>query len=429
MVYIEAFLLYVAVVLFMFVVLFGGAVFLYMLFGQLKLFFVKEDVTWEREKEFLYKLVKNRFFKFLILAYFATFTFFYINKAVDYFGVDRAYPKAKAYKIVADLILFDYDFFIANRNLYYRPIGLKFIKPYQKIQNYLMQKGFQYIPKDDAERAIWKYEYFYSQYVRAMAAPIDFEKLSPNDLGYILRIGGHPTIYKPTAKEMLIEVEYLLDMLMNNPMKDKRYDKVERYTTTILFSEWWQKFSFLHYTLGVRTVDEEQSKEYTRIEYQWTDDKKYLARLKRLSHWLDVTKEKFDTSKQLQKERKRHKLLYPDLMGLRVYFEMKLTYVDLLYKTFTCKMDNLQDYMKKRKDFIDYYKISNFKELSWKERTYAEGLVRYGQNGTIVYVLHNFCKVDKNKLKFKENMADSTHNRIPLTRIVASKPVSSIKAS
>ena len=415
MAYIESFLLYIAVVLFMFVVLFGGAVFLYMLFGQLKLFFVKEDVTWEREKEFLYKLVKNRFFKFLILAYFATFTFFYINKAVDYFGVDRAYPKAKAYKIVADVVLFNYDFFIANRNLYYRPIGLKFIEPYQKIQNYLMQKGFQYIPKDDAERAIWTYEYFYSQYVRAMAAPIDFEKLSPNDLGYILRIGGHPTIYKPEAKEMLIEVEYLLDMLMNNPMKDKRYDKVERYTTTILFSEWWEKFSFLHYTLGVRTVDEEQSKEYTRIEYQWTDDKKYLARLKRLSHWLDVTKEKFDTLKQLQKESKRHKLLYPDLMGLRVKFMSNLTYADMLNGgAIVCSNGYLQQYLKYKIEFVKYAKTDRvYKKMNWHERWISEKLADHNLED---YLLNEFCDVDAKDLEIDGDILSYENGTINKTK-------------
>ena len=74
-----------------------------------------------------------------------------------------------------------------------------------------MKKGFEYIPKEDAERAIWKYELYYANYVRAMAAPIDFEKLTYDDLRYILNIGGHTTIYKPKAKEMLIEVEHLLE--------------------------------------------------------------------------------------------------------------------------------------------------------------------------------------------------------------------------
>ena len=405
MIYLETFLLYVVGVLFMFVVLFGGAIVLYMFFGQFKLFFSTEEVTVQKEKEFLFSLIKNKIFKFIILAYFSIFSFFYISQVIDYFGENRAYPQAKAYKIVADLVSFHYEFFIAHRNLYYRPIGLKFIKPYQKVQNYLMQKAFKYIPKDDAERAIWKYEYFYSQYVRARIAPIDFAKLDYKDLRYIINIGGHTTIYKPKAKDMLIEVEHLLDMLINNTMKDKYYDEVNRYTTTILFGEWWEKFSFLHYTLGVRTVHEEMTKEYRKIKFQWTDDKEYLKRLKKISLWLDVTKDKFDTSKELKNEKKNHKLLYPDLMGLRVNFNMKLAYADLLSKPFSCKMDSLINYTAKRKEFKDYASGSFFKRLSWKESTYSEGIVRYGQNGTVVYILHNFCKVSEKEIKYKDSIS------------------------
>ena len=324
---------------------------------------------------------------------------------MTYFSKDRAYPQAKAYKIDADLISFYFDFFIVDRNLYYRPIGLKFIKPYEGIQNYFMKKGFEYIPKEDGERAIWKYELYYANYIRAMVAPIDFEKLTPDDLGYILRIGGHTTIYKPKAKQMLKEVEHLLDMLINNPMKDKRYDMVERYTTTILFSEWWQKFSFLHYTLGVRTVDEEMSKQYNEIKIKWTEDKTYLKRLKHLSDWLDTVKRKIYNSKVLQEEMKRHKLLYPDLMGLRVWFASQITYADLLNKKFSCDLESLKRYATKRKAFLNYTSTSKiFKKLSWKERLIADKSVQIDENALIVHILYNKCNITKRLLKYSNDV-------------------------
>ena len=402
MAYIESFLLYVVVVLSVFLIPFIFFLFFYMLYGQFRLSYEHGTVTGEMNKEYFYKLLKNRYFKFIVLAYFATFTFFYINKATDYFGENRDYPQAKAYKIVADLVLFDYDFLIANRDLYYKPSGLKYINAYQKIQNYLMQKGFEYIPKDDAERAIWKYEYFYSQYIRAMAAPIDFKKLHKSDLGYILRIGGHPTVYKPKAKEMLIEVESLLDSLMTNPMKDKYYDEVNRYTTTILFSEWWEKFSFLHYTLGVRTPHEALSKDYTKLEYQWTDDKEYLERLNKLSNWLDITKDKIDNSKQLQKEMKRHKLLYPDLMGLRVKFMSNLTYANMQHNEISCKNKMLQKYFIYKTEFLKFSNSNyDYINLKGKQRWFQRSLVN---SGTLDYVLFKYCNIKKNKLEFERSI-------------------------
>lgn len=403
MTYIESFIYYIAVVLFMFVVLFGGVVFLYMLFGQLKIFFSKEEVTWDIEKNFLFKLIKNKVFKFFVLAYFATFTFFYINQAIEYFGDDRAYPKAKAYKIVADLVMFHYDFFISSRNLYYRPIGLKFIEPYQKIQKHLMQKGFVYIPKNDAERAIWRYEYFYSQYIRAMVAPIDFEKLSPNDLGYILRIGGHTAIYKPQARDMLKEVETLLDNLIDKPMKDKRYDEVERYMTTVLYTEWWNKFSYLHYTLGVRTVPETVTKEYNEVTTKWTDDKKYLQRLEKISLWLDVTKVKIDNSQELQKEIKKHKLIYPDLMGLRVKFMSNLTYADMQYNEISCENKMLKKYFIYKTEFLEYARTDMvFKGLSRRESWVSRSLA--GDN-LEDYVLYTHCNIELQDIELDNHMS------------------------
>jgi len=397
MAYLEAFLLYLVVVIFIFILFYGVGVLLYMFYAYFKLSYKHGNITFKIYKNHFYALLKAKTFRFLVLAYFATFGFFYINQASDYFGDDRAYPQAKAYKIVSDLVLFHYDFFISNRNLYYKPSGLKYINTYQKVQNYLMQKGFEYIPKDDAERAIWKYEYFYSQYIRAMAAPIDFEKLHKSDLGYILRIGGHPTIYKPQAKGMLIEIESLLDSLMDKPMKDKYYDEVNRYTTTILFSEWWEKYSFLHYTLGVRTPHEVLTNQYTELTTLWTDDKEYLERLNKLSNHLDITKKKIDNSKILQKEIKRHKLLYPDLMGLRVKFISNLTYSDMQYNEISCKNNMLQKYFIYKTEFLDYARADRiFKSLSrgesWLSRSLASDTLED-------YLLNTFCGVNANNLE------------------------------
>ncbi len=389
--YLESFFYYIVVVLLMFVILFGGALFLYMSFGQFKIFFAKEEVTLDIEKNLLYSLVKNRIFKFFILAYFATFCFFYLNQATDYFSDERAYPQAKAYKIVADLVLFHYDFFIAHRNLYYRPIGLKLIEPYQDVQEYLMQKGFEFIPKDDAERAIWRYEYFYSQYIRAMAAPIDFDKLTPDDLGYILRIGGHPAIYKAEAKEMLIEVEGIIESLMNNSMKDKYYDEVNRYMTTILFSVWWEKFSFLHYTLGVRTVHEHLSKDYNIILTQWTEDKDYFIRLNKFSNWLDITKDKIDNSQTLHKMMKNHQLIYPELMGLRVTLMSAITYAEMQYGELSCSNKMLQKYYIYKQEFLKYARNDiGYRRLSKQERLRASSLASSNLED---YILFKYCDV------------------------------------
>jgi hypothetical protein len=166
MAYIEAFLLYITAVVFMFIVLFGGVVFLYMLFGQLKLFFSIEDVTFQREKEFLYKLIKNRFFKLTILVYFIAFGVFYVKESMTYYGKDRAYPQAKSYAIVGDFVYFWHSVGVnirmkADFEKYYRLVNYHntLDNKIQKVQSFILDKMYQYIPQEDGEREFWFYKY------------------------------------------------------------------------------------------------------------------------------------------------------------------------------------------------------------------------------------------------------------------------------
>ncbi len=166
MAYIESFFLYVAAVLFMFAVLFGGAVVLYMLVGQMKLFYSIGGMTWEKEKKLLFKLIKSRFFKFLTFAYLVAFVFFYVNESINYYGKGSAYPKAKSYAIVGDFVYFWHSVGI---NIHVKT-GFqeyaRFINPegyldrkIQNFQSFLLSRMYQYIPKDDGEREFWYYKY------------------------------------------------------------------------------------------------------------------------------------------------------------------------------------------------------------------------------------------------------------------------------
>jgi len=164
-----------------------------------------------------------------------------------------------------------------------------------------MDKAFRYIPKDDAERAIWRYEYYYANYIRARTAPIDFEKLDAINLNALLVVGGHTALYKPIAKEMLQEVGYLLDTLMDREIKDGVYNKVNRYTVAILLATWWEEKKYLNYILGAKDPREEQSKEYVNLISNWTDDKNYLERVQKLVYFLDGIKRKLRIAKCYKK--------------------------------------------------------------------------------------------------------------------------------
>jgi len=348
-------------------------------------------------------IVKHRFLKFYTLAYFSIFAFFLVIPSSSYFGNDRAYPKAKAYKVVADVSAFYFDFFIANRNLYYKPSGLKYIEPYEKWQEYLMQKAFAYIPEDDAERAIWRYEYYYANYVRARTAPIDFEKLDKNNLKALLQVGGHPTLYKPVAREMIHEVGGLLDMLMDNPMKDKYYDEVNRYGTAILLAGWWENKKHLYYSLGLTYP--KGWNQFIDLSYSWTDDRIYLNRVQKLVNFFDKTKKKVEASKVLRSFLKGHKYIYPDLLALRVGLMADLVYVDFLYQDFSCKKILLQQYVNNRREFIDYANNDPiYLKFNKKEKDVPESFIVYKGNSLLTYILNTKCDVDSSILIYKDEI-------------------------
>ena len=166
MAYLESFLLYIFVVLFVYLITFGVFILFYMLYGQFKLSYVHGDVTSELNKEYFFKLLKNKFFQFLTFAYLITFVSFYVNESMNYYAKGSAYPKAKSYAIVGDFVYFWHSVGI---NIHVKT-GFqeyaRFINPegyldrgIQSFQSFLLSRMYRYIPKEDGEREFWYYKY------------------------------------------------------------------------------------------------------------------------------------------------------------------------------------------------------------------------------------------------------------------------------
>ena len=166
MAYLEAFIYYIAVVLFIYLITFGVVVLFYMFYGYFKLTYVHVDVTKEIYKEYLYKLIKNKFYKILTVLYITIFAVFYVNSLTNYIGKERAYPQAKSYAVVGDFVYFWHSVGI-NMSL---KTGFqkyaRFINPeglldtgVQNFQSFLLSRMYKYIPKDDGEREFWYYKY------------------------------------------------------------------------------------------------------------------------------------------------------------------------------------------------------------------------------------------------------------------------------
>jgi len=170
MAYIEAFFYYIVVTLVMFIVLSIIGTTIYWVYRKVKSLIKSEAVSIDFKS-----IVKSRIFKMIALGYFTASAVFYINESVNYYGKDRAYPKAKAYAITADTVWFWQSMMVnikLNRgwgefNRLLRPEDMLDTQ-IQRFQTFLLNKMYRYIPEDDAERDYWyhKYKQYYMAQIR-----------------------------------------------------------------------------------------------------------------------------------------------------------------------------------------------------------------------------------------------------------------------
>jgi hypothetical protein len=419
MAYIESLFYYVLIVSIAFVVIFSVVFVVFFIVKTIQSYFEKRSddnhIVINRRSDYLFGkrlvrfIVKHRFVKIFSLLYVVTFVSFYFIQSFEYYGSDRAYPKAKAYKIVADVNNFFFETFFASRNLYYKPSGVKYINAYEKLQRFFINKGFEYIPKEDGERAIWEYEYLYANYVRAKIAPIDFEKLDEREKRLLIIMDGANLIHKPIAREMLHKAGDLVGRLMENEIKDKTYDEIYRYSVATLFAVWIEQMRYLYYSLHTYAYKNpkmsERIKYINKVRYGWVEDNNYLKRVKKLSGWIDDTIKKVESTKALQNFLNQHKYIFPDMMALRVAMMSRIVLHEMYYKGFSCESENIQKYIKYRKEFIWYAKNNKvYKKFSKKEKRRSEKLYDYEDNFFISSMMIRYCGVTQEEFSYEDKI-------------------------
>ncbi len=387
MAYIEAFFYYMGIVLFIFLLLFGGLVLLYMLFGQLLVFFSKEEVTLEIEKNFLYKLIKNRFFKWSIVAYFSAFTFFYINQASDYFSSQRAYPKAKAYAIAADTVLFWQSVGInikLNRGfgVFYRLIRPedKVDTKIQEVQNFFLSKMYQHIPQSDGEREMWFYKYKQLYMAKIRYLPDSIHNPHPR-LSNIMD-GMYNTSYK----------------LYEKPIKDKEFE-IERYLPIAQMS-YYLLSNIAYYATYERS-------NYIDKIYKFSANKQLFQKE------IDYTKLLENVYTNIESNSKVAEVFdnNPYTLGLLYGALAKGLNSIMIENTrdgiYPCGTEELEKILKNKKDFYDWIftkKNSSFEGLGKREQKQMKSLFFGRGSNAIDYICNNsFSYINKNNIPYYDS--------------------------
>lgn len=366
-----------------------------MTLGQFKIFFAKEEVTPEIEKAFLYKLIKNRFFKWSILAYFSAFTFFYINQAIKYFGGDRTYPQAKAYAIAADTLFFwhsvgvniaisrgwgEYDRLIRPED--------KLDTNIQKVQDFFLFKMYQYIPETDGEREMWYYKYKQLYMAKIRYLPDSIHNPHPR-LSNIM-----DSMYDTTHK------------LYSKPIKDKEFNK-ERYIPIAQMS--YYLISNIAYYASYEHI------EYTKKIYMFMDNKELFQRQIDYAALLDNVYTKIQTDPEVAKafdEKSPYSfgLLYGTLIAIHtqmITYEMRSD----IYPCGKPDMNLLVTYAENFYHWVYDDSKSSFKTLGEHEKKQLRSL--YENSLSVgINIAARICEIPFNYIK-AENISEWSRYDIP----------------
>lgn len=383
MAYIESFLLYILVLLFIYMITFGVFVLFYMFYGYFRLTYAHENVTKDIYKNYLYKLIKNRYYKLLTALYIVIFAFFYISNFMNYTGKDSAYSKAKSYAVVADAV---YLWHTIGINIHMETGFQKYarlINPeglldtgVQNFQSFLLSRMYQYIPKDDGEREFWYYKYKQLYMVKIRYRP---------DSSY----NPHPRFEKIMNK--MYDTSY---KLYDKPFKDKNIDN--------------QKYIFIGQMSYYLTSNMAYYATYDKMNYlkklfMFIDNKKLFQRNIDYANLLNKVYKKYKTDKELKKEFDKH----PYNLGLFYAGLLRVYNNNIVYNSHNdinpCTSKEIKIFTNLVEDFYSWVfreKNSSFYDLSEREQKQIKWLYRATALSFSYRVATYLCEIP---LKYKDS--------------------------
>jgi hypothetical protein len=202
--------------------------------------------------------VKN-FLKFVAPIYIIAFMVLFVDKGYDYLYKDRAHKEAKAYAIAGEVI-FAYKKVLLGLVYPDNPI----FKPLQVAHDFILEKIYEHIPKEDGEREIWHYKFHSFDYARTMFAPVSKEDKK------IGRKFQNPNASMDKSILPLIDDIYTtMKSLHDKPIKDREFSKIDRYLAIASMAPYYAMYFKYRGDLKYRP----QEKWFYQYEKVWKDEK------------------------------------------------------------------------------------------------------------------------------------------------------------
>ncbi|WP_421716863.1 hypothetical protein [Arcobacter arenosus] len=373
MAYIESFLLFLLVVIITFLVLVTPIVIIGWILSYVEFFnkrkffqflFLKKSKLIKDQTEPYFnisKIVKSNAIVFFTIVYITTVSVFYVKQSFNYYGKDRAYPQAKAYAIVGNSVFFIHSFLFSfsRINIHENNLDNKLMA----FQDFILNRMYQYIPKDDAEREYWKYKFKYQSIITQRYVPVSKEDRESKYRFFRTEMGIAE--YSPRLYPLMDEIQQISKALFYGNMKDIELNQGKRYLP-IAHISYYLANNFINYT----TLKRPEGDPYTVKGKLMFQDKTLYAKYLEYTNLLVALQEKIDTNSAVKKVFEKNPMHQAFLFAsLLDGFDTILRY-KVFSNIYPCNLKEAQQ-------FLDYHRQIN----DWMENkgTSFQTLSRRGQ--------------------------------------------------
>jgi len=333
---------------------------------------------------------KNR--SFLSMGFGLFFVVHLLIFLVSYFTYvndDTKYHKAKAYYAVG-AIPHIYSVVLGHIKTPLYPALLGFNLPITKIKEILFEKGVEYIPKDDAERELWEYDWFYYPYVLNLYSM--WGEYVPLDV-----FGGDFYAKEKDYNYFKIRLENLFKIMEALQTKNIADDSLNfRYQ---LRFGYMARYYFMNekYLAPYNEVDERGISKFPNF---LKTDKKLLYRRNMIEKWLFDTKQSLENMEGFEiylNENLKSRLFAKSMLDstLLLYLQANMM-SDIYTNDFSCQSERVLKYIDLKKEFLDSSALTKLKKLGYISKWYStySSTIRIMQSEFFRQLLNKECHID-----------------------------------
>jgi len=308
----------------------------------------------------------------------------YVSKSASYYAKGRAYPEAKAYAVVGDTLSLVHAALLGMKinhgdsfnKKYYRLIypDSPVDKKIQKLLSGLLQKMYRYIPEEDGERAYW---YYKCQLKHIATMDYGFMRREDYELHGDGLVSEGFGIY--TQKQVAIHKKMLetIRALQSRPMKDKVFDRVNRYSSIFRMSYYVER----HFS-SIPTAERTKFLERYRL---FEDNATAFGKYKEFIYFLDEMYANEENNTALQKKLNAEPLTKAFVLGALLRGMQNIISYQIKSGIYPCGN-------KEAKRYLHYHKLYDDLVHSKRSTKFIKGL--YWQLHSYFYAAKYICGED-----------------------------------